>query len=314
MSTRGVPDLMPTGGRVCHRAPAVVLLLVLGLLIPALCPAEPHTVLVPPGPGRGNTLDAGVFLVAGRDLDDPNFSRTVVLLIRYGQDGAMGVVVNRRSGVRLAQLLPDMDGLAGRDDAVYIGGPVERHRITLLIRSPEPPQLSQDVFDDVYVSGSTLTLQALIDDADRRVDFHAYAGYAGWAPGQLDREVERGDWILVGGDAQTVFETEPEEIWPRLIRSAAGTWVREQPGRRIFHPKPPPPDGPRVSPPERGERVVDANSVPGIAGSEGSLGSNRSARAEPSYPTRVLKLRGGKQAGGETGEVLPQVARVAVSG
>lgn len=185
--------------------------------------------------GSQGSLAKGKFLVASRDLIDPNFSETVVLLIDYDWHGAMGLVINRPSEVRLSTVLPGMEGLQQRTDTIYIGGPVARSQMLLLLRSDNQPQGSRHVFEDIYASSSRTVLQRMIDGAHGTGRFRVYAGHAGWAPGQLDREVSRGDWHVLQADAETIFDMAPSEIWPELIRRSTVLWARLQaPGRNVW--------------------------------------------------------------------------------
>jgi hypothetical protein len=99
-------------------------------------------------------LAQGKFLVADRRLIDSNFRETVVLLIRYGPEGAMGLVINRPVQLKLSTVLPDIKELDRRKETLYLGGPVESTRILLLVRSANPPEASMPVFGDVYLSSS----------------------------------------------------------------------------------------------------------------------------------------------------------------
>ncbi len=171
-------------------------------------------------------LAKGVFLVASRDLTDPNFRRSVVLLVAHGEDGAMGVVVNRPTPLTLRQVLPDIGELAERSDQLYIGGPVATSQITLLMRATAPPDNAEHVFRDVYFTGSLKTLMRHIRDENVAETMQAYAGYAGWAPGQLEGEVKRGDWGLAEADVELLFSSSPETIWRTLDRETSGLWVR----------------------------------------------------------------------------------------
>ncbi len=154
----------------------------------------------------------GRFLVAAKQVLDPNFSRTVVLLFDYNDKGAMGVIVNRRTQVKLANLLPDVDGLAERSDVVYLGGPVETSGLRLLVRAASPPEKASPIVEDIY-----LTADAQVIAATSAAKVRGYAGYAGWGAGQLDDEIERGDWHVFGGDARLVFSQHPESVWQTLM-------------------------------------------------------------------------------------------------
>jgi putative transcriptional regulator len=194
-------------------------------LLPVRKPAAP--VLPGPDPFTASLPAKGNFLVASRRLVDPRFQETVVLLISYGADGATGVIINRPTEVRLVDLLPSVQGLKGRADVVYYGGPVEGHRILMLIRSGAKPEESGRVFGDVYFSSNKNTLESMLNAHKTAKQLRLYAGYAGWVLQQLDGEVSRGDWFVVRADARSIFEKKPSEIWPELIRRAAEIQVRD---------------------------------------------------------------------------------------
>ncbi len=177
-------------------------------------------------PGAREELAKGKFLVASRQLIDPNFQETVVLLIEYGMEGAMGLVINRPSQVKLATLFPDIKELKQRKDTVYLGGPVAVNRMLMLIGSAKTPQGSIPVTQDVYLSSSMEELERLIKNAAKNERFRIFAGYSGWAPSQLDFERTRGDWHVLKADAETIFAQNPSEIWQELIRRATVKWVR----------------------------------------------------------------------------------------
>jgi putative transcriptional regulator len=161
-------------------------------------------------------------------LGDANFAETVVLLIEYNQNGAMGIVINRPAEVQLSTLLPDVEELQNRTDLAYIGGPVGRGQMLILARCKSQPQGSLRVFEDVYAIPGQLAFERLIHDTDAGTKFRAYLGYAGWAAGQLNFEIAQGGWHVVPADTTTVFDKTPGEIWPELIRRSEAQWVRRQ--------------------------------------------------------------------------------------
>jgi putative transcriptional regulator len=163
-------------------------------------------------------LGKGDFLVASRDLRDPSFSRTVVLLLEHGPEGTLGLIVNRPTTMKLAALLPDMEGLDERDDEVYAGGPVLPGAMLMLVRSDRAPSESPQVLEGVYYSGNQELLAELVRRGGDGEPFRVYAGHAGWAPGQLEWEVRRRSWHVVPGDGAVVFDEEPLELWDKMIR------------------------------------------------------------------------------------------------
>lgn len=178
----------------------------------------------------GHRPGRGMFLLAAPRLRDPRFAQTVVLLLEYEQTGALGLVINRPTETSLhdvlATPLPNSEG-----HAVFAGGPVELRRLIALLRSPVAVDGAERLFGDVHASGSMDTLRRMLERDGHAADVHAYLGYAGWAPGQLDAEIARGDWIVAPADAESVFDTPPVDVWPNLMRRNAGRWVRAGPAR-----------------------------------------------------------------------------------
>ena len=181
--------------------------------------ASRFSAAAPPQQQRPSSKPAkGTFLVASRDLEDPNFIETVILLLDYSEKGAMGLILNRTTDVLLSELLPEVEALRNRTETVFAGGPVGRDALMLLVRSREPLEEAKFVFRDVYVTASADLLEELAAEAGNP-RYRAYVGYAGWGAGQLDFEVETGSWHIVPAQAATVFDPSPAQIWKQLIRS-----------------------------------------------------------------------------------------------
>jgi putative transcriptional regulator len=164
-------------------------------------------------------LAIGRLLVASRDLGDPNFAKTVILLVRYNEDkGAVGLVINKRTDVPISRAFHDLKQAGARRDPVYIGGPVELNTVMALLKSPSKPEAAIRVFGDVYlISDKDLLAHTLASSVEATV-FHAFVGYAGWGAGQLEHEVDSGAWHIMPADAATVFHADPDSVWPRLIQ------------------------------------------------------------------------------------------------
>ena len=170
---------------------------------------------------RGMDVIGPGLLVASPQLHDPNFSRTVVLLCRHESDGAMGVVINRSTDVRVETVLEELDMELAVDvtKTVMWGGPVEPSRGTLVFRSGLADHTTEaiDVSTDVRISGSLEVLTKLASrDKD---DWSLYLGYAGWGPAQLDKEITEGSWIVLPLDADTVFQMPLDERYDRCLAS-----------------------------------------------------------------------------------------------
>ena len=172
-----------------------------------------------PGAAQSPELAPGTFLVASRDLGDPNFSETVILLLRYDEEqGAMGLIVNRRSDLPLARVFEDVKQAKARKDMAYLGGPVEEGNVLALLKSSAKLDAEQRVFAGVYLISSKEQLEKALAEKTEPSAFHVYLGYAGWGPGQLEHELELGAWHIMAAVAASVFDDDPEAVWPRLIR------------------------------------------------------------------------------------------------
>jgi putative transcriptional regulator len=166
-------------------------------------------------------LAVGNLLVAAREIGDPNFRETVVVLVSYGtKAGAAGFVVNRRTDVPVRRVLPDLLIPRGTQPVAYDGGPVSRKEPRGLWRSPLPLDVANRVLPDTVLLGSPAALDQAIAAGATGDQLRVYLGYAGWSPGQLEREIARGDWHVMPGDSAIVFSPEPEGVWRRQIRLA----------------------------------------------------------------------------------------------
>jgi putative transcriptional regulator len=195
------------------------------LLVPAAARAGLASATGPESAEQGKSharLARGRFLVANRSLRDPTFFETVVLLVDYDDHGALGVVLNRPTDVPLIAALPEVKELRKRKDLVFLGGPVARDRMVLLLRAEAAPPQSVEVLERVYATGSLSALRRSIGHGE---SVRAYAGYAGWGPGQLDAEVARGDWLIGPADSKAIFDDPPNALWPRFVERFSGDWA-----------------------------------------------------------------------------------------
>ena len=173
--------------------------------------------------GATQDLAVGKLLVAKPELADPNFAESVVLLVHYDDEkGAVGLILNRRTKVTLAKVLPNVKG--AKDDPVYEGGPVETATAQALFRSREKPEGASRVLGDVYASGSKDVIEKFVSSGAKPSEFRLYAGYAGWAPGQLETEIAVGGWSVLRANVVIVFDEDTDSLWPRL-QHAAGTRI-----------------------------------------------------------------------------------------
>ena len=116
--------------------------------------------LVPAQAGtRVKELAAGKILVARRELLDPHFAETVVLLVQYDQKGTVGLIINRKTKIPISKLSKELEPAKGRTDPLYIGGPVETSGLMALFKSSTKPEDAKHVFADIYMISSKTTLE-----------------------------------------------------------------------------------------------------------------------------------------------------------
>lgn len=155
-----------------------------------------------------------MLLVARAELPDPNFKDSVVLVLNNLGPGPAGVIINRPTKFGVSRLFPDLDRLAQTHDRVYFGGPVEFGSVWFLFHADTPPQNAIQAFDGVYISANRELLLTLLG-RDKPMDgLRIFVGHSGWAPGQLQAEIARGDWRLAPADQEAIFSGKSEHPWP----------------------------------------------------------------------------------------------------
>src|SRR5579859_1269563 len=164
----------------------------------------------------------GQLLIAGPGLVDPNFWRTVVLVVEHSEEGAFGVVLNRPSETVVNEAVPELADLINGDEALFIGGPVQPSAVIVLGRFEDAGDEALLAFDDVGVLRGDVPHEEL--SAGLRSG-RAFVGHAGWGPGQLDGEIENGDWILEPARVEDAFCAEPENLWSTVLARKGGSYA-----------------------------------------------------------------------------------------
>jgi len=179
-----------------------------------------------PAPAAESRANA-VFLIANPGLQDPNFRETVVLVTQPREGGPWGVIINRPLDHRLTEVFTEYETLKNRKDVLFFGGPVARDGLVFLVRSLKPPPRAVPVLRDVYFISDIDWIDELLQRPEPTRGLRVYSGYAGWAPGQLQSEIARGGWHVLPADAATVFDKDPADIWPELIKRAGTKQTRK---------------------------------------------------------------------------------------
>ena len=159
--------------------------------------------------GGVRTSAQGRLLVASPDIDDSSFRRAVVLMLTHDAEGALGLMLNRPVDVPMAEIFPDWVEVAAPPACVYFGGPVEPDAALGLGEGPpDREQMIVGLIGAVNLDGRPEDYRSV----------RIFAGYSGWAPGQLDGEIARGDWIVVDALVEDVTATAPDGLWRDVLR------------------------------------------------------------------------------------------------
>lgn len=164
---------------------------------------------------------SGQLLVASPTIGDPNFARTVVLVVDHDRDGALGIVLNRPTETQVEAVVPDIASMFTPNDVVHDGGPVQPDSLLTVAEFRDPAEAALLVLGRVgMVRGDE---DPRCPDVDRA---RAYAGYAGWGPEQLDQEHAKGDWLVVPALPDDLFLPDAEELWFLALERLGGAWAR----------------------------------------------------------------------------------------
>ena len=165
-----------------------------------------------------------VFLIARPGMPDPNFRETVVLVVQAeGGGDATGVIINRPTDRSLAEILPG-DRFSRFTDPIFFGGPVAQQGLFALFQSDKYSGAAVPMLPEVWLAVLPDSVDGLVNKPPARIRF--FSGYAGWAPGQLQGELDRGDWLVTDADAKTIFMKDTSQLWQDLVRRARAVHAR----------------------------------------------------------------------------------------
>jgi putative transcriptional regulator len=164
-------------------------------------------------------LAAPTFLIAVPQLGDPNFNRGVVFMLEHGEQGSMGLIINRPGTLDLKSFAStqNMQFRGDGSSHVYQGGPVQTDRAFILHASDHRGPETEDVMGATRLSYSLESLKLIVDAPPPKL--RIFLGYAGWGPGQLAKEVTAGAWLLAPPTESLVFETPHDKIWEAALGS-----------------------------------------------------------------------------------------------
>jgi putative transcriptional regulator len=161
----------------------------------------------------------GQLLIAGATLPDPNFARTVVLICQHSEEGALGLILNRPGELVVGDVAPELSDLTGAHAVIDSGGPVQPDALLVLGEFEDASYAGMPVIGKVGLMGESREISDLVGVTHRA---RAFAGYAGWGPGQLDAELERDDWFVAPAGIDDIFDPDADELWSRVLNRKGG--------------------------------------------------------------------------------------------
>jgi putative transcriptional regulator len=162
----------------------------------------------------------GHFLIASHELRDPNFFHSVVLVVRHGEDGALGLVLNRPTKANIKQVWQQVsDTPCSTEERLYVGGPVEG---LLMSVHTQPVWADLEILPGVYYTGDPDHLKELVQQSDGPLRF--FVGYAGWGAGQLEQEMGEGSWLVLPATEEQIFAID-DRSWERLTRDITASSI-----------------------------------------------------------------------------------------
>ena len=162
----------------------------------------------------------GRLLLDGGNLRLSFFHRTVVLICEHNAEGAFGLVLNRSAGNKVGEVLVADLPEALKDSPLFLGGPVQPTALSFL--HSDNFLSDANVFPNLSLGHSLDDLLEVGESFSPVKKVKLFAGYAGWSPGQLEDEMKRKSWLTYPASLELVFETPPDQLWQKIIKSKGG--------------------------------------------------------------------------------------------
>jgi putative transcriptional regulator len=163
-------------------------------------------------------FSSSFLLVASKQMPDPRFRKTVLLVTRHGHTGPIGIIVNRPQDIKLDKIFPDYP--AAKEFSLFFGGPAYSRQISYLVRGGEAVKGALTISSSIYLAYDMPTLGELLDGKRPYKDLRVMHGLASWAPWQLEYEIKLGSWYAMPLDEAVIFDHPPAEMWQELYNRA----------------------------------------------------------------------------------------------
>jgi putative transcriptional regulator len=166
-------------------------------------------------------LEKGSILISEPFIEDPNFKRSVVLLVEHNEEGSVGFVLNQRTDLAVNMVMEELSSVT---TSLFQGGPVEQDRLNY-IHTREDIEGSDEILPGIYFGGQFEHILTALDQGIYNTkEFKFFIGYSGWAPGQLASEIEEKSWIVASLNSQDIIDHDliENDLWKKAIQRSGG--------------------------------------------------------------------------------------------
>jgi len=190
------------------------------ILLTLLLTANTHLMAQP-----DKNSQSAYILVAHPDLNDPRYKQSVILVMAHMGSNAIGVILNKPMPILLDYYFPNEPIATEHSEPVFYGGPVSDNAYTFLIHSEIQPKPTLSVIDNYWLGVDSKLLFKALDNQIDLEKLRIYKGYSGWAPGQLESEINHGLWYILPAEAEQLLSDAPELMWQTLIEQINKDWI-----------------------------------------------------------------------------------------
>lgn len=169
-------------------------------------------------------IQKGTFLIASPAIESGLFFRGVILICEHNPSGSFGILINKSLDLELPEEIMNLGEIANPHISIRAGGPVQTNQMMLLHSHKEHQDQALSICEGVYLGGDLQFLQEMMAD-ENGPHIHLCFGYAGWTPGQLEREFLDGSWFIHQANQHYLFEVPPEKLWRTLLRDMGGKYA-----------------------------------------------------------------------------------------
>jgi putative transcriptional regulator len=186
------------------------------LLVPVLCLLVSWCLTA----RAAETDDKGLFLIATEHLNGTGFQQTVIFVTQLSANGATGLAINRPTDIPINHAVPKGHPLSNYNGPLFLGGPVNPSNTFLILQTKQPTDDMYPVVNDIYFTTAHADF-----GLTKIINLRIFAGYSGWGPGQLQAEIDRGDWLTIKTDPNIVFDADTANLWHRLYQMKSANWI-----------------------------------------------------------------------------------------